>query len=145
MRNECSLFVSGFVALVGMFLSCGIQISTPIPKNVLVDWEVKFRFAPFFLTKWRPKHKHTEREREKDISFVKLFFSIDNFGWIGMKGILRPTPREFIDTIKPWMYPARKKIDMEEFDKLPKVREVIPDLRHLIMALNVRFEYRKTP
>jgi hypothetical protein len=34
---------------------------------------------------------------------------------------------------------------MDQFDKLPKVRDVIPDLRHLIMAFNVRFEHKKEP
>jgi len=52
------------------------------------------------------------------------------------EAILRPTPTEFIAQISPWMYPARTKINVEEFDKLPRVNKTIHTIRKMIEALN---------
>jgi hypothetical protein len=34
------------------------------------------------------------------------------------------------------MYPARKKIDIEEFDNLPRVNKTVHTIRRMIEALN---------
>jgi tetratricopeptide (TPR) repeat protein len=57
---------------------------------------------------------------------------------VDWEGILRPTPRDFIDTVKPWLYAAREKLSLEEFDAMPSMRETFPTLRQAIMAMNTR-------
>jgi len=58
---------------------------------------------------------------------------------VDWEGILRSKPGDFIQKVKPWMYPARDKIDIEEFNQLPQVNEVFSTLRKVIQGLNAEY------
>jgi hypothetical protein len=49
------------------------------------------------------------------------------------EAILRPTPQDFVSTIKPWLYPSRKQ---RNIDNLPRLSELVATLRCMIEALN---------
>jgi len=55
---------------------------------------------------------------------------------VDWEGILRPKPQDFIDSISPWLYEQRQKINMTEFDNLPDMYETIPTLRNMIEIMN---------
>jgi len=55
---------------------------------------------------------------------------------VDWEGILRPHPQEFIDSLKPWLYPMREKVDKNDFESLPKVDDVFPTIRAIIEGLN---------
>jgi hypothetical protein len=73
-------------------------------------------------------------------TFLAFGYKIDSLIPIGhlpdWEAILRSHPNEFIDQLRPWMIKNLKKIDLKEFDALPRVKEVFPTLRDKIMALN---------
>lgn len=56
---------------------------------------------------------------------------------VDWEGILRPHPDDFIASLKAWLYPGRKKLDLEQFNALPKVEQAIPTLRSTITILNI--------
>jgi len=55
---------------------------------------------------------------------------------VDWEGILRPTPQDFIDQLKDWMYPSRKEATW--FDELGMVDDVFPTLRSRIEAMNAQ-------
>jgi len=56
---------------------------------------------------------------------------------VDWEAILRPTPEDFIQQIKPWLYPSRENIDIEEFESLPDMNKTFPTIKSYIEALNL--------
>jgi len=67
---------------------------------------------------------------------IKLTAMVPTKFLVDWQGILRPSPELFIEQLKPWMYPGRKPLDTEEFQKLPKVEEIFPTIRSTLEILN---------
>eukprot|EP01126_Amoeba_proteus_P056613 TRINITY_DN7132_c0_g1_i2.p1 TRINITY_DN7132_c0_g1~~TRINITY_DN7132_c0_g1_i2.p1 ORF type:complete len:433 (+),score=77.31 TRINITY_DN7132_c0_g1_i2:2000-3298(+) len=62
---------------------------------------------------------------------------------VDWEAILRPNPLEFIEQIKPWMYPARVLIDRSEFLSLPDMSRECNTIRTMTEFLN--FELSHVP
>jgi len=62
---------------------------------------------------------------------------------VDWEGILRPKPDDFIAQLKPWMYPARKQVDMSEFEQLPVVSKTWNTIRKMIEMMN--YELKEIP
>jgi len=67
---------------------------------------------------------------------IKIGCAVPERCLLDWEAILRPTPQDFIDTLKTWMWPARQTIDLQEFDQLPNVEKTIDTLRKMIQSLN---------
>jgi len=53
---------------------------------------------------------------------------------VDWEGILRPTSKDFIETISKWLYPTRKPTNI--LDNMPSIAETFPTLRSMIEILN---------
>jgi len=67
---------------------------------------------------------------------IKINDLVPEGALVDWEGILRPRPQEFIDTISPWLYDMREKIDMTEFESLPDMSSTITTLRMMIEVMN---------
>jgi hypothetical protein len=54
------------------------------------------------------------------------------------EAILRPTPRSFIDHVRPWLRPRLASAKGDVLGGLASVDETLPTLRHAIEALNAQ-------
>jgi len=55
---------------------------------------------------------------------------------VDWEGILGPKPQDFIDSLKPWLYPARKATEV--LNTLPSVSKTFPTIRSRIQAMNAK-------
>lgn len=63
---------------------------------------------------------------------MKIATNVPKDVQVDWEGILRPTPEDFIASVSPWIYPARRKVTMD----LPDVSSACPTIRTLLEALN---------
>eukprot|EP01125_Pyxidicula_operculata_P000419 TRINITY_DN10452_c0_g1_i1.p1 TRINITY_DN10452_c0_g1~~TRINITY_DN10452_c0_g1_i1.p1 ORF type:complete len:911 (+),score=214.49 TRINITY_DN10452_c0_g1_i1:33-2765(+) len=62
---------------------------------------------------------------------------------VDWQGILRPKAELFNAQIKPWLFPARTKTDMKEFESIPSLAKMFPTIRSIITALNLEYTGRE--
>uniref|UniRef100_A0A6B2KYK7 Uncharacterized protein n=1 Tax=Arcella intermedia TaxID=1963864 RepID=A0A6B2KYK7_9EUKA len=68
---------------------------------------------------------------------IKIDTSIPKDFLLDWEGILRPKAADFIKVVSAWLYPARKPIDINQFDELPPVITTFPTLREMTTVLNL--------